>query len=333
MYFKNTFDNLDEDEINLLNTYFDGYDYDSSAHTFLANYIWRNTHNISWEIIGKYLVIESYGTLETEEEEHFMSFPLTNTGEYDIKDLKFTIDEARKIFNSHDDELEFGLIPKGLVHYLTDIYGDEIETQHDREDDEYIYDRMSLETLSGRKFHQKKNHLNYFHENFEFIYEEITKDNIEEVRHFIHSKNKFIFGETPEEYKEILELETEAVDEALDLISCDNEKKSESTLEVAKMAKERFLGGAIRIDGKIVAACFGEYSNLKNKDTVIVHVEKADDRIRGLYQAINNEFIKHLPPEVKFINREEDMGLNNLRQAKEGYRPIRMAEKYSAWFK
>lgn len=316
MYFKNTFDNLDEEEIDLLTSYFDGYDYDSSAHTFLANYIWRNTHNISWEIIGKYLVIESYGTLETEEEEHFMSFPLTNTGAYDMNELKFTIDEARKIFKSHNEELEFGLIPKSLVHYLTDIYGDEIEIQHDREDDEYIYDRMSLETLSGRKLHQKKNHLNYFHENYDFTYEEITRDNLEEVRHFIHAKNEYKLGETPEEFKEILELETEAIDELLDQIG-----------------KREILSGIIRIDGKIEAATIAEYQKTNDKSMVVVHVEKADDRIRGLYQAINNEFVKHLPKEVKFINREEDMGLENLRQAKEGYRPIRMAEKYSAWFK
>lgn len=333
MYFTNTFDNLSKENIDLLNTYFDSYPYESSAHTYLANYMWRKTHNISWQIIGKYLVIESYGTLETEEEEHFMSFPLTNTGNYDINELKNTIDEGKRIFESNGSELEMSLIPKSLVHYLEEIYGDKIEIEHDRDDDEYIYDRNSLESLSGRKLHQKKNHLNYFHDSFEFSYEEITSENVEEVREFIHSKNKFIFGETPEEYKEILELETEAVDEALDLISCDNEKKSESTLEVAKMAKERFLGGAIRIDGKIVAACFGEYSNLKNKDTVIVHVEKADDRIRGLYQAINNEFVKHLPESVKFLNREEDMGMENLRKTKESYHPVKMAEKYSAWFK
>ena len=52
--------------------------------------------------------------------------------------------------------------------------------------------------------------------------------------------------------------------------------------------------------------------------------------IRGLYQAINNEFIRHEFSNVEFINREEDMGLPGLRQAKESYNPDHFAEKYDA---
>ena len=55
MIFKNKFDNLDKDQIDLLNSYFDGYDYNSSSYTYLANYMWRDTHNITWEVIGDYL--------------------------------------------------------------------------------------------------------------------------------------------------------------------------------------------------------------------------------------------------------------------------------------
>ena len=47
MIFENTFDNLTEADKSLLQEYFDGYDYQSSSHTFLANYIWRNTHHLS----------------------------------------------------------------------------------------------------------------------------------------------------------------------------------------------------------------------------------------------------------------------------------------------
>ena len=51
MVLANDFDNLTDKDIELLNTYFDGFDYQSSSHTFLANYIWRNTHKLSWQIV------------------------------------------------------------------------------------------------------------------------------------------------------------------------------------------------------------------------------------------------------------------------------------------
>ena len=73
----------------------------------------------------------------------------------------------------------------------------------------------------------------------------------------------------------------------------------------------------------------GEFASSTDKETVIVHVEKADDRIRGLYQAINNEFCRRLPEETVYVNREEDMGMENLRQTKLSYKPYMMGEKYS----
>ena len=90
------------------------------------------------------------------------------------------------------------------------------------------------------------------------------------------------------------------------------------------------MSGVIRIDGRIEAVTLGEFAKTNSKETVLVHVEKADDRIRGLYQAINNEFCRRLPEETIYVNREEDMGLQNLRQTKLSYKPVMMGEKYFA---
>ena len=67
-----------------------------------------------------------------------------------------------------------------------------------------------------------------------------------------------------------------------------------------------------------------------NEHMALIHIEKANPTIRGLYQAINNEFIRHEFAETQFINREEDMGLPGLRMAKESYNPDHFAEKYDA---
>ena len=54
---------------------------------------------------------------------------------------------------------------------------------------------------------------------------------------------------------------------------------------------------------------------------------------RGLYQAINNEFCKNVAANAKYINREEDMGIPNLRKAKLSYKPVKLIEKYIGVFK
>lgn len=314
MIFKNSFDNLSDDEIKLITEYFDGYDYKSSSHTFLANYIWRHTHDISWQIIGDYLCIAALRDLDPESRKYVMSFPCTKTGEYDQKKFCQTITEARKIFNEHGQELEMSMIPVHLVGYLRECYCGEVLIEHDRDDDDYIYLRKDLESLSGRKLHNKKNNLNHFKKNYEYIYEEATPEMAQEILDYVEYKNEYKLEETPEEWKGILELENTAIKEMLPFIG------------------KGLLAGVIRMDGKIVAVTMGEFARTNSKETVLVHVEKADDRYRGLYQAINNEFVIRLPEETKYVNREEDMGLENLRKTKLSYKPYEMGERYSATF-
>ena len=86
-------------------------------------------------------------------------------------------------------------------------------------------------------------------------------------------------------------------------------------------------GGIIRIDGKIKSFTVGE---ALCEDTAVIHIEKADPTIPGLYQMINREYLSNAWPQMSFVNREEDMGLAGLRAAKQSYRPVRMVEKYRA---
>ena len=89
-------------------------------------------------------------------------------------------------------------------------------------------------------------------------------------------------------------------------------------------------GGAIRVNGKIEAFSFGKKIN---DDTAVLHVEKANPDIRGIYAAINKEFAEHAWGDVVYLNREEDMGHEGLRTAKESYHPEFMIKKYSSVFK
>ena len=61
-----------------------------------------------------------------------------------------------------------------------------------------------------------------------------------------------------------------------------------------------------------------------------MHVEKADTRYEGIFSVINQEFVAHIPETYTYINREEDLGLPGLRQAKLSYRPAILLPKQTA---
>ena len=85
------------------------------------------------------------------------------------------------------------------------------------------------------------------------------------------------------------------------------------------------VGGAIVIEGKIVAFSLGE---ALNPETLVVHVEKADSKFRGIYQVINNEFCIHEATNYTYVNREQDLGIPGIRKAKLSYQPHRIVETY-----
>ena len=82
---------------------------------------------------------------------------------------------------------------------------------------------------------------------------------------------------------------------------------------------------------KILAVTMG---SRMSPDTFDIHFEKAREDVEGAYNAINSEFARYLRqkyPEVKFLDREDDMGLEGLRKAKLSYNPDHMVEKSWAY--
>jgi hypothetical protein len=85
------------------------------------------------------------------------------------------------------------------------------------------------------------------------------------------------------------------------------------------------IGGAIRIAGKICAVAIAQRLN---SDTLVMHILKADPNLAGLYQLINNEFLAREAGDFRFVNLEEDLGLEGLRKSKLSYHPLEMVKKY-----
>lgn len=87
-----------------------------------------------------------------------------------------------------------------------------------------------------------------------------------------------------------------------------------------------YTWAAFTSTGRLEAFAIGSY-NEKEK-MAIIHIEKANPEIRGLYQFINQQFLIHEFPEAEIVNREDDMGLPALRQAKLSYEPMEFARKF-----
>ena len=89
-------------------------------------------------------------------------------------------------------------------------------------------------------------------------------------------------------------------------------------------------GGLICVNGNIAAFTIGEQLT---KDTFVVHVEKARTDIHGAYTIINQQFVENEMSEFTYVNREEDLGIENLRKAKMSYHPDILLEKSVARLK
>jgi len=196
-----------------------------------------------------------------------------------------------------------GVVPD-VVERITKLCPDCYHIEPDRDNFEYVYLTQDLINLSGKKFRQKKNNLNHFRNHYmNYEYVPITEDLFEAC---LEAEQEWYDGKDADDPE--LAGERHAIQEVFD-----NWNMLQPT------------GGAIKLFNKVVAFSIGE---MLNDDTAIIHFEKSDPAIRGLYQAINYEFVRHAWSHTTYINREEDMGHPGLRQAKESYNPVRFVEKY-----
>ena len=296
---------------NVLEEYLDGVDYRTSVLTFTAMYMWRNINFFSWQIIGDYLCISGISHLELDKKRPFLFPPLTKTGEYDPSKLRETILEAKKIFEDRGHEFNIRLLPFHMIEIIEAAFPGELRFIEDRPNYDYVYLAKDLIELAGRKYHPKRNHLNYFRENYDYKYIRLTSSMAEDAMKFIR---EFNLRKLPlSDYEmDLLRMEELAMEDVL-----------------YNLERVGYLTGAIIIDDAIQALCIG---GPLGRNTIAVHVEKANIEYRGAYQAINNEFCKHEASNIKYINREEDMGIPGLRKAKLSYRPVKLIETHIAFF-
>lgn len=184
------------------------------------------------------------------------------------------------------------------------LYSDKCKFTELRNNFDYIYNRNNLAELQGKKYHSKRNHINRFTEKFDWHYETLNENNINDVR---------ICAE--KWYQE----NTEKLDKSM---LC--EKKGVETI-LNNFTKLNAKGGIIYADNIAVAFTLGSEISSLSFD---IHIEKALNDYSEAYTVINREFVKNELNNYKYINREDDMGLEGLRRAKLSYNPEILLKKY-----
>ncbi|EYE88864.1 hypothetical protein Q428_05675 [Fervidicella metallireducens AeB] len=283
----------------LFNEYINAYRYDISDINFTNLFIWRKLYDFKYEVINDFLCISG-----NYYNEPFVFFPLTKHN-YDLGQLEKTIRELENKFLNKGYRFKIKFVPENLKNLLEKININKYRFVEDTDNNDYIYLSEDLINLKGRKYHTKKNHLNHFLRSYNFEYKSLNKDLIEDCYSLVKKlKGEFV---SPNESM-LIENEEIAIHEALN-----------------NFDKLDFKGAAILIDNKLEAFTLGEKLN---EDTMVIHIEKGNYKYRGIYQAINQMFCESEAKGYKYINREEDMGFDYLRKAKESYYPVKLLTKY-----
>lgn len=283
---------LEDKEI--ISSYFRKYPSRSCERTFVNVYLWSRHYKVKYAIIENALVFRS-------EDEGEFSFAYPAGAADDVKRaIEFLMgycEEKGQKFSMYNVTPEF-------FAQFDAWYPGQYEIAYSRDDADYIYESEKLATLSGKKLHAKRNHINKFkaeHDNW--AYEPITDENLEECFQMaLKWRNENGCEDNPEKNAEMC-----------------------VTLNSLRLYKELELtGGLLRLDGEVVAFTIGEAIC---EDTFVVHIEKAYAEVQGAYPMINQQFVEHTCMNYKYVNREEDTGAEGLRKAKLSYRPAFLEEK------
>ncbi len=189
------------------------------------------------------------------------------------------------------------LVPESLVAQLS---GNGYAIEEDRDNFDYLYLRDKLANLDGKKLHKKRNLVNSFVNNYTFHGKTLWSDNIPDAVRILDGWRE-ARGTIGDDY--------------------------DATKEALRLYEELGLRGSIvYTDGEAAGFTIGE--DLKNGTSFAIHFEKALEKYKGIYQFMNKCFASLLSDKYETINREQDLGDEGLRQAKESYKPVGFVKKY-----
>lgn len=262
----------------------------SSVHNFTALYMWKEALGI--EIFDAGNILYMRRTMPP-----IFGFlpPLV----LHDSDLAEAVDTMRRFASDHDYPAQIIDAEQWLLDKLEE-QGIAVDAREDRDNSEYLYSGDKLRTLSGKKMHSKKNHYNHFIKNQNFEIRPLTGNTKAALgmahRWLEEKRTDYTVGEL---------VGIELTFQHLDLLPV--------------------KGMTVFVDGVCQAFTISEDIS---PETVLVHVEKANDAIPGLFVFVNSENIKVNHPQAEIVNREQDLGIEGLRKAKLSWKPLGLVDKF-----
>jgi hypothetical protein len=287
----------------LFDEYFQKYPPEISEFTFTNLFMWRGYYNFLFMKFKEHLILFSNDYLKnrknpinTDSRDYIYFFPPIGPSPDKI------------IFELFENlgNLEVHRVPEDICKKLTanEKFNElNLVCLEDRNNWDYVYNKEEILNLAGNKYRQNRRWLQKFLDNYNYDFQLLTEDLVEKCKEL--QLEWCIMRACTED--ESLEAEQEAIYEALNNFN---------TLG--------FNGGLLCVDDKCAAYTFGE---MLNKTTLVIHIEKAHMEYTGSYQAINNFFLKNCCVDTIYVNREQDIGIEGLRRAKESYKPMKMVKK------
>ena len=269
------------------------------AFTFCSLVSWERLYHYRWAVADDTLII-IFTTVDHEEDhllKPFGSFPIA----------------LQEKITRHAQSLNYKLTIYGASdEFISNnaAFAAHFELAKIREFDNYLYLTENLALLNGREFQSKRNLINQFEKNNNWTREPISAGNITECHDIMNN----IYTEDDLDKDFYLGHEVNALAFVLE--------------HFARIGGEGIL---IRVGGRPVA--FSIYERL-NASTYVVHFEKALKEYKGLYQLVNRETAKNiLAKGFRYINREEDLGIEGLRKSKLSYHPVELTPSHALVFK
>ncbi len=226
-------------------------------------------------------------------------------------DIKATVDKMIHDAGVRDIPCRITGLTADDRRFLEENYPGKFRFHTDRNSFDYVYSIDHLADLPGRKYQKKRNHLNRFLQQYpEYLIEPITEQNVQQVRQMVDT---WYAQRQQQDPTADFHMEKAALYKALN--------------HFAELDME---GIALYIKGQPVAITLGSFLT---EQTFDVQFEKALEGYDGAYNMINYSFARYLReryPNLRWLDREEDMGIEGLRKAKLSYHPVYLLEKYWA---